>query len=152
MWTCLNNCHFSTTIKNIFHITTLFLSGGIMKRSKIKRNGYPFPQLADLVVHRAGRVALWVCFLPHKLRSDAHRTYTSFCTTHSEHTLYSQVSMSPKPTWILHGVSWIQKLHRFTEVLLLFSLISLKTGDTGENPQYVCRWHQVERKRQSAWG
>lgn len=42
-WTCLNNCHFSTTIKNTFHITTLFLSGRIMKRSKIDRNDPPFP-------------------------------------------------------------------------------------------------------------
>lgn len=44
MWTCLNNCHFSTTIKNTFHITTLFLSGGIMKWSKIKRHNHPFSQ------------------------------------------------------------------------------------------------------------
>lgn len=42
--TCLNNCHFSTTIKNTFRITTLFLLGRIMKQSKIKRHNHPFSQ------------------------------------------------------------------------------------------------------------
>lgn len=125
MWTCLNNCHFSTTIKNTFHITTLFLSGGIMKRSKIKRNDHPFPQVANLTVHIAGGVTLWGYFLPYKIL-DIQRcsmAYTSCCTIHTEYAPYSQWHhiIKAHPAIAREHLS----LHRLAEVPPFLSLCVL---------------------------